>query len=200
MGRGGGERGVMIAKSSEVEPVALLAAKQALLEKRLMGLRSGTAQSRIPRFPRQSPAPLSFAQQRLWFLDQVQPGNPAYNLLDAWRLQGPLNSNFLEQAFNEVLRRHEALRTTFAAVQGQPVQVVAPAQEFRLKQVDLRAIPAGEREKTFQRFLSEEARRPFDLTWDLLVRGTLFCLGDDEHALLVTMHHIISDAWSLGVL
>jgi amino acid adenylation domain-containing protein len=190
----------MTVKTSEVEPVSLLAAKQALLERRLLGLRNGAAQSRIPRFPRQSPAPLSFAQQRLWFLDQVQPGNPAYNLLDAWRLHGPLNSNFLEQAFNEVLQRHEALRTTFAAVQGQPVQVVAPAQEFRLKYADLRPVSSGEREKALHKLLSEEARRPFDLTRDLLVRGTLYCLGEEEHALQVTMHHIISDAWSLGVL
>jgi amino acid adenylation domain-containing protein len=188
----------MIAKMTEVDPGALAVAKQALLEKRLQGVRSGRAQSRIPRFPRQSPAPLSFAQQRLWFLDQLQPGNPAYNLFDAWRLRGPLRSDFLEQALKEVVRRHEALRTTFAAVQGQPVQVVAPGHDFRLQQIDLRE--AADREKTLQGMLSQEAQRPFDVNNDLLFRATLFQLAEDEHVLLVNTHHIISDAWSLGVL
>ncbi|HMJ64586.1 MAG TPA: condensation domain-containing protein, partial [Candidatus Binatia bacterium] len=166
----------------------------------MQALRSKVTQTRIPRFPRQSPAPLSFAQQRLWFLDQLQPGNPAYNLFDTWRLAGPLRADVLESAFNEVIRRHEALRTTFAAVQGQPVQIVAPTLEFRLEQSDLRGVPAAEREATAQRLISEAARRRFNLGSDPLFRATLFRLDAEDQVLLINMHHIVSDAWSLGVL
>src|SRR5687768_6954975 len=99
---------------STIDPAALVAARQRLLQQRLETVRSGSLQQpRIPRLPKQTPAPLSFAQQRLWFLDQLQPGNPAYNLFDAWRLSGPLRVDILEQAFDEVVRQHEILRTSF---------------------------------------------------------------------------------------
>jgi amino acid adenylation domain-containing protein len=190
----------MTVKSAAPESTNLSAARQALLDKRLQTLRDRVSQARIPRFPRQSPAPLSFAQQRLWFLDQLQPDNSAYNLFDTWRLKGLLRPEMLERALNEVVRRHESLRTTFAAVQGQPVQIVAPALEFRLEQVDLRAVPLDRREAAARRLVSDTARRPFNLSSDPLLRATLFCLGEEDHVLLINMHHIISDAWSLGVL
>src|SRR5688500_17042038 len=109
--------------TSTIDPAALVAARQKLLTQRPETVRSRSLQQpRIPRLPKQAPAPLSFAQQRLWFLDQLQPGNPAYNLFDAWRLSGPLRVHILEEAFDEVVQRHEILRTNFTTVQDQPVQ------------------------------------------------------------------------------
>jgi len=182
------------------DPAMLQAAKQAMLEKRLQVLRSSSqAEPRIPRISREAPAPLSFAQERLWFLDQLQRGNPAYNLFDGWRLRGALDVKALERAFNEAVRRHEVLRSNFSAVHDQPVQVFV-ASDLRFQHVDLREVAPGDREAAAQRLLSEEARKPFDLNSGLLFRVTLYRLDADDHGLLITMHHIISDAWSLGVL
>jgi amino acid adenylation domain-containing protein len=184
------------------ETTTLAAAKQALLEKRLQALKTGgTTQPRIPRVSREEPLPLSFAQERLWFLDQLQHGNPAYNLVDAWRLKGPVQIELLEQAFNEVAQRHESLRTGFShGTDAHPRQIVRPATNLQIARKDLRDVPVEQREATLQRLASDEARNPFDLTKDILLRVTLFSVGEIEHVLLVTMHHIISDAWSLGVL
>ena len=144
------------------DPAVLQAAKQAMLEKRLQALRnSSQAGPRIPRVSREAPVPLSFAQERLWFLDQLQPGNPAYNLFDRWRLRGLLDVEALERAFNEVVRRHEVLRSNFSAVHDQPVQVFAAARDLRFQQVDLREAAPGDREATVQRLISEQARNPF---------------------------------------
>jgi amino acid adenylation domain-containing protein len=144
--------------------------------------------------------PLSFAQQRLWFLDQLVPDNPFYNIPSAARLTGQLNMAALAQSLNEVVRRHEALRTTFAAVDGQPVQVIAPTLTVPLPVIDLRALPEEEREAEGMRLAVEEAQRPFDLAQGPLLRVQVLRLGAEDNVVLLTMHHIISDGWSMGVL
>jgi amino acid adenylation domain-containing protein len=144
--------------------------------------------------------PLSFAQQRLWFLNQFEPGNPAYNIPFAVRLIGALNVVRLEQSFNEVIRRHEALRTTFATVDGRPVQIIAPVSTATLAVVDIRELSESEREILVQGLTTEEAQHSFDLTRGPLVRATLLRLGEEEHVLSLNIHHIVSDGWSTGVL
>lgn len=144
--------------------------------------------------------PLSFAQQRLWFLDQLVPNNPFYNVPAALRLTGLLNLTALEQTFNEIVRRHEALRTTFVIVEGQPVQVIAPSSKVSLPVIDLRQLPQVERETEARRLTTQEAQRPFNLSTDPVLRVTLVRLDDAEHILLLNMHHIVSDGWSIGVL
>ena len=144
--------------------------------------------------------PLSFAQQRLWFIDQLDPGNSVYNFPVAVRLKGSLNLAALEQSLNEIVRRHEALRTTFTIVDGQPSQAIAPKLSVSLLIVDLRELPDGERENEVQRLVVEEARRPFDLAQGPLLRASVLQLSDEEQVGLLTMHHIVSDGWSTGIL
>ena len=144
-------------------------------------------------------APLSFAQQRLWFLDQYEPDNILYNLADAIRLQGALNVSALEQSLNEILRRHEAVRTTFSIVDDRPVQVIHEARDFRLRVIELRESCLAEKEATAARLAAEEARTPFNLGEGPLLRVKLLRLAADDHVLLITMHHIISDGWSIKV-
>jgi amino acid adenylation domain-containing protein len=144
--------------------------------------------------------PLSFAQQRLWFLEQLEPGSPFYNQPAAVRLTGALNLAVLEQSFNEIVRRHEILRTTFFMVEGQPVQAIAPTLTLTLPVVDLQELPEVARREEVRRIVAEEARQPFNLAEGPLLRGTLLQLGEAEHILLFTTHHIICDGWSRGVL
>jgi acyl carrier protein len=144
--------------------------------------------------------PLSFAQQRLWFLDQLEPGSTVYNIPGAVRIRGQLNVAVLEQSLNEIVRRHEALRTTFSAIDGDPVQIVASSLSVSLPVVDLNDQAESEREKAARRLAREEARRPFDLARGPLVRATLISLAHDDHVLLLSLHHIVSDGWSMGVL
>ena len=154
----------------------------------------------IPRREKRDSTPLSFAQQRLWFLDQYEPNSSVYNIPSALRLKGSLNIGVLEQSLNEIIRRHEILRTTFSMLDGKPVQVIAPSQSLSLAVVDLSDGPESEREDEARRLAREEARRPFDLSRGPLVRATVIRLGEDDHVLLLTMHHIVSDGWSMGVL
>ncbi|RMF30995.1 MAG: non-ribosomal peptide synthetase, partial [Chloroflexi bacterium] len=149
--------------------------------------------------PRDGDLPLSFAQQRLWFLDQLEPGNLLYNLPLAVRLSGRLDVEALERSLSEIVRRHEVLRTTFASVGGKPRQVIAPPKPLPLPLVDLTGLPEARREAEVQRLAQEEARRPFDLAHGPLLRVQLLKLDDEEHVVLVTMHHIVSDGWSMGV-
>ncbi|HEX7186103.1 MAG TPA: amino acid adenylation domain-containing protein [Thermoanaerobaculia bacterium] len=144
--------------------------------------------------------PLSFAQQRLWFLDQLAPGDPAYNIHGAVRLHGPLEIGALARSLEEVAGRHEVLRANFLAVDGRPWQVVSLSLPRLLPVLDLRGLPAGRREAEVFRLAVEEARRPFDLARDSLLRTLLVRNGDTEAVLFVTMHHIVSDGWSIGVL
>ncbi|HEY0607317.1 MAG TPA: amino acid adenylation domain-containing protein, partial [Herpetosiphonaceae bacterium] len=143
--------------------------------------------------------PLSFTQERLWFLDQLDPGNPTYNIFGAVRLLGPLNVTALEQSLATVVGRHEILRTTFGVVAEQPVQVIAPVATIDLPLVDLRELPTAEREAEMLRLAGEEARHSFDLARELLLRTRLLRMDETEHVLFVNMHHIISDAWSHAV-
>src|SRR5215207_82440 len=149
---------------------------------------------------RQRLAPTSFAQQRLWFLDQLEPGTAAYNIPAAVRLHGALDVAAFGRALTEIVRRHEALRTTFAVRDGQPVQLIHPAGPLELPVTDLGHLGAELREAEARRLAAEEARRPFDLAAGPLLRVQLLRLADDEHVALLTMHHIVSDGWSMGVL
>ncbi|HEV2733435.1 MAG TPA: amino acid adenylation domain-containing protein, partial [Longimicrobiaceae bacterium] len=150
--------------------------------------------------PRGGGLPLSFAQQRLWFIDQLQPGSAAYNVPAALRIHGPLDAAALERALGELVRRHEALRTTFAAPGGRAVQVIHPAGAFALPRLDLGGMPAAEREAELRRRVEADESAPFDLSAGPLLRVLLVRLDDEEHALLLNMHHIVSDAWSVDVM
>ena len=145
-------------------------------------------------------APLSFAQQRLWFLDQYEPDNILYNLPAAIRLHGALDVTALERSLNEILKRHEALRTTFAMVNDRPVQVVNEARDFRLTVIELQESLSEKKEAIAVRLAAEEAQQPFNLAEGPLLRVKLLRLAENDHVLLVTMHHIISDGWSIKVL
>jgi amino acid adenylation domain-containing protein len=142
----------------------------------------------------------SFAQQRLWFLDQLDSGKPTYNMPLAVRLTGELRVFALEQNVGEVMRRHEGLRTTFVAENGQPLQLIGPPSPFVLQTVDLGGLHQGAIAEVTERLSSEEAQRSFDLARGPLLRTTLIRSGRVEHALLLTVHHIVSDGWSMGLL
>ncbi len=143
--------------------------------------------------------PLSHGQRGLWFIDQLKPGTTAYNVPACVRMAGPLNASVLEQSLNEIIRRHDTLRTTFAAEGGEPVQVIAPSFKLNLPVIDLQKLPETEKEKEVDRLFAEEGLNPFDLGKGPLIRAALLCIREEEHILLVTMHHIISDGWSVGV-
>jgi amino acid adenylation domain-containing protein len=144
--------------------------------------------------------PLSYAQRRLWFLDQLTPGSPAYNLPGAVRLDGPLNIIALEQSFSELIRRHESLRTSFARSKGQPVQIIHPPVRMRLPLYDLSAVSESLRPSRLRRLIDQHAHLCFDLRRGPLLRVAVVKLTPEEHILLFTIHHIVSDAWSIGVL
>ncbi len=144
--------------------------------------------------------PLSYAQERLWFLNQLEPGNPAYNIPFALRVHGKLNLDALEESLNILVQRHEVLRTTFVVQAGIPYQVISPAQSLKPQVIDLSNFAAWEREQEVQRRLTKEALQPFDLGEAALWRIMLLRLGADEHILLLTVHHSIADAWSLDIL
>ena len=150
--------------------------------------------------PRAGSAPASFAQQRLWFLDQLDPDSPVYNMPVEVSLVGELDVAALHRVLNEIVRRHEVLRTTFAAADGRPRQVIAPHLEIDLPLIDLSELDEQSRRSEAQRLTALEARRPFNLAKGPLIRAVLLRLGSQEHVVLVTMHHIVADAWSFGVL
>ncbi|MBD2529847.1 amino acid adenylation domain-containing protein [Nostoc flagelliforme FACHB-838] len=154
----------------------------------------------IERASRLEKIPLSFSQQRLWYLDQLQPNSTAFNIFAAVRIVGLLNISALEQSFNEIVRRHEILRTNFTVVDGEPIQVIAPFLTLKINIVDLSELPDVEREYTANELAQQEAVKPFSLDKEPLVRVTLITLTKVDYILLLTMHHIISDGWSTGVL
>jgi len=176
--------------------------KRALLLKALQKEAAQTQESKaIPRRVQQTPCVLSFAQQRLWFLTQLDLGSTAaYNIPAAVRLKGVLDVGVLEISLNKIVSRHEALRTTFTQAEGQPVQAIAPSLTLVLPIVDLQELPEAKREAEVHRLVRKEAQRSFNLENDPLLRVTLLRLGEAEHVVLFTMHHIISDGWSMGVL
>ena len=179
-------------------------AKRALLEKRLRGGMAEAkrpATSGIPLRDPSTPAPLSFAQRRLWFLDQLQPGSPAYIIPGGVRIRGQLDLLAFQNALSEIFRRHESLRTVFRDEgSNEPVQVVTPVSTLGLNVEDLRGVPDPKREGTAKQWLAEEAVRPFDLAAGPLFRATWLRLADDEHILAMTAHHAVWDGWSAGVL
>ena len=145
-------------------------------------------------------APVSYAQERLWLLDRLAPGSPAYNIARVIRMRGTLSTPALRDAFDGVVARHESLRTTFAEIDGRPMQVVAGSRPFQLPIVDLSGSTEAGREAEAQRVIREEAQRPFDLTRGSLMRAALLRMRHDDHILLLLMHHIVTDAWSMSVL
>ncbi|KYC36593.1 non-ribosomal peptide synthetase [Scytonema hofmannii PCC 7110] len=181
------------------QQLAALSPEQRMLFEKRLKQRSLTPlkTSEISKRKEQNELPLSFAQQRLWFFQQLNPDNSAYNVFSALRLEGQLNVALLAKVFTEIVRRHESLRTTFITnSEGQPIQAIASAQPITLPIVDLKEAPNKEQE--VQRLAITEAQQPFDLTKPLL-RITLLQLEQTEYVLLLTMHHIVSDRWSLGV-
>jgi amino acid adenylation domain-containing protein len=182
------------------ERIARLTPEQrAYMEQRLRGRGAEVPRTEsIPRRADRGAAPLSFAQQRLWFLDQLVPGNPFYNIFDAYRLRGVLDRDAVGRALEAIVARHEALRTTFAVVDGRPVQVIAANQRVEIPVADS-GVGRAEREKRAQEWISATARRPFDLGRGPLLVAGLLRLDEEEHVLLLTMHHIVSDGWSMGV-
>jgi amino acid adenylation domain-containing protein len=154
----------------------------------------------IVRLDRDLPQPLSFAQQRLWFLDQLEPGNTAYNIAGGFRLTGALEKIAVSHSLSEIVRRHEVLRTSFPLVNGRPVQSIRAAEAVKLPCHDLQGLTAAEFAAETQRLLKQEAERPFDLASGPLVRATLLVHTPQHHVLLLTMHHIVSDGWSLNLL
>jgi amino acid adenylation domain-containing protein len=162
--------------------------------------KQGSRAQEIPRRREGDHCPLSFSQQRLWFLDQLAPANAAYHVPSALRLSGPLSLAGLKQAFSEIIRRHEVLRTTFDIVDRQPVQVVGPVFDLRLPTIDLQGLNHTEQEACTLKLATQHAMAPFDLWRGPLLRACLLRINEREHVLLAAMHHIVSDGWSLGLL
>ncbi|MFL5357702.1 non-ribosomal peptide synthetase [Archangium sp.] len=143
--------------------------------------------------------PLSLAQQRLWFLMQLEASDTSYNVPAVYRIKGALDARVLNKVFTEIIRRHEALRTIFISVNDKAYQAILPAQPINIPMEDLREVPEAERESRMEQAVIEEIRRPFNLSAGPLVRFKLLVLGAHEHVLVVTFHHIVTDGWSLGI-
>jgi amino acid adenylation domain-containing protein len=178
-------------------------AKQALLEKRLRDERQqeGDRTTDIPRRAREEVAPLSFTQQRLWFMQQLEPESAVYNEVVAIRLSGPLHVEALTQAVREIVRRHEVLRSSYPTIDGQAQQLIDPSvhEHVRIELIDLQDVPVGEREAAARQRIDQEVQRPFHLGQEVPWRRLLLRLDEQEHIALMVMHHIITDAWSMEV-
>jgi acyl carrier protein len=159
----------------------------------------GSSTPTLRRTSRDQEIPLSFAQQRLWFLDQLESGSSLYNINRALRLRGPLDVAKLERALQAMAARHEALRTTFVATGGRPVQIINPSLTVPFQLQDLRSIPPAAREEEAQRLVRIEAEKPFDLSRGPLLRVTTWQLAEEDHVLLLSIHHILSDAWAIKI-
>ncbi|WP_444546339.1 amino acid adenylation domain-containing protein [Archangium lansingense] len=169
------------------------------LAARVLATKAGV-RSPLKRVARGGVLPLSFAQQRLWFLDQLEPGSAFYNVPAVVKLTGVLDVGALERSFEELVRRHEALRTRFGTEGGAPVQVICQEPVFAFSVEDLSELPEAVREGEAKRRVEEEAQHPFDLASGPLLRTKLLKLGEREHVLVLVMHHIVSDGWSMGIL
>ncbi|HWY74914.1 MAG TPA: amino acid adenylation domain-containing protein, partial [Verrucomicrobiae bacterium] len=185
-----------VAALFEASTVATLAA--AVAEGR-WARNSSTEPPPLKPVPRNGHLPLSFAQRQFWFLDRLDPGHPAGNVAIAFRLKGRLNAAVLRRALTEIIRRHEILRTTVRVVAGRLEQIIAANAEPVLTELSVASIPDVRREEEVRRIVIEKARRPFDLERGPLLRTTLVRMREDEHVLLVVMHHIVSDGWSVWV-
>jgi amino acid adenylation domain-containing protein len=167
---------------------------------RLRAQARGRGQERIEPRPRPTPLLASLAQERLWFLEELNPGRSTYNNPWRLRLSGRLDVDALRQALVEIVARHEVLRTSFGLADGRPVQTIASSVELDVPLTDLRSVPEGERETEAQRISEEEAARPFDISRAPLVRARVLRVGDEEHLLMLTIHHLVSDGWSFAIL
>ncbi len=161
---------------------------------------TGRARPPLGRVDRGGPIAASFGQERLWLLSRLDGSDPSYNVPFAFGLEGDLDAPALERALSEIVRRHEVLRTTFASADGRVVQIIHAPGAVRLPSTSLTALEAGERHAAILAEAAADARAPFDLELGPLVRARLFALGEREHVLLLTLHHVVADAWSLGVL
>jgi amino acid adenylation domain-containing protein len=181
---------------------SLSPAKRALLEQRLKtGATLGRSDRILPRRALGNKAPMSFSQQRLWLLDQLEPGNSVYNVPRALRMRGVLNVEALQHTLDALVQRHQTLRTTFGLdADGTPVQCICDNDPVVMPLVDLTDVAESEREAEARRLAATEALRPFDLAAGPVIRASLLRLTDQDHILLLTLHHIVSDAWSAGVL
>ncbi len=184
-----------------IENYASLDPKRRQLLEKLLAQRGIALEEKVilPQPRDGSPFPLSFAQQRLWFLEQLEPNTALYNIPVAVRITGPLDLDALQRSLDAIVARHESLRTTFATRGGEPVQVIADEMHLPIQQVDLSDLDRAQQDARVQRLALEEAQKPFDLEKGPLVRFKLLRLGDEEHVALLTMHHIIADGWSMGV-
>ncbi|MBV9790644.1 MAG: amino acid adenylation domain-containing protein [Chloroflexi bacterium] len=169
------------------------------LAKRIEQTQQAEAVPPIVPISRAGDLPLSFAQERLWFLNQLDPGSAAFNLPYYVQLRGALDVSALEGSLNTIIQRHEVLRTTFPPVAGQPVQRIVPELSLHLQLIDLRQHAPDQRQSELRRLIESESRQSFNLLDDVLLRAKLVQLADDEHVLLLTMHHIVADGWSQAV-
>ena len=187
--------------TSKHQIASLSPLQRSILERRLRQKREGATKAQILRQGREKDSfVLSFAQQRLWFLHRLAPESSAYNIPNAIHASGPLNLHALERSINEIRRRHEVLRTTFAVREGQPIQIIRPPADVELPLVDLSDLPEPEKEARARELIETESNRAFDLSSEAALRVSLLRLNPDEHIILFTMHHIASDGWSMNVL
>jgi amino acid adenylation domain-containing protein len=172
--------------------------KPELLE--LLRERGNPAKARPTAIARDADMPLSFVQQRLWFLDQLEPGTPAYTIAVRRRLLGPLDGSALARALTELARRHESLRTTFVTRDGEPWQHISSPGPLTPEFIDLQNVPAADRETVVEEHVQKEVQRPFSLAHGPLVRPVLIRLAPDDHEFVISIHHIVADGWSLGLI
>jgi amino acid adenylation domain-containing protein len=179
----------------------LSSAAASALEKRLRScLESSLTDGSIRPRAQEGPVCLSFSQQRMWFVDQLQPGTSAYTIPTAMRMKGPLDLEALRASLTEIIRRHETLRTGFGEIRGEPLQIISEAEECDFVPIDLTMVPEESREEEARRLVRQLAHQPFDLSDRSLFRIQLLKLGKDDHVLILALHHIVSDVWSMGVL
>ncbi|MCB0752083.1 MAG: non-ribosomal peptide synthetase, partial [Ignavibacteriae bacterium] len=144
--------------------------------------------------------PTSYGQKRMWFLDQFEPNSPYYNIPVAFKITGKFQKQFFMQTINKIIERHESLRTTFANVKGEPFQVISPELKINIPLIDLLSHDRNSIDQEVKNIAVKEARAPFDLATGPLFRVKLLRLSEFDHVVLITMHHIISDGWSMGIL
>ncbi|GCE50445.1 condensation domain-containing protein [Thermosporothrix hazakensis] len=185
--------------SSRYGRMKLSAEKQALLQ-RLLQQQGLTAQTEQKSIQREQTVPLSFAQQRVWFLHQIEPTSSNFHMLTGLRLLGDLHVDALEASLNEIIRRHDILRTTFPVVHGLPVQHIGPAYTLKLELVVLVNLSEQEQKQEIIRTIRKDKQKPFHLESGPLLRVYLFATRENEHILFLSLHHIIADAWSMGIL
>lgn len=175
--------------------------KKTLLAKRLRRKQQQADKTTgIPRRASLSPVPLSYTQEGVWYLEQLQPDTATYNMPFAWRVRGTLDVTALDKSLNRLVQRHESLRTHFEMIDSHPRQIISPDLTLTLCQVDLQTLAETERESRAISLVHEEAYTPFDLTQAPLLRATLLCLAPEDHILMLTLHHIVGDGWSFGLL